>query len=333
MSKKTTYKPPYEITEKIVNLISEISEIIGSYTAKNKAELNPKLRRSNRLQTIQASLAIENNTLSLKQVTAIINGKQVLGKQKEIMEVKNAFAVYEQLEKLNPFSQKDLLNAHKLLMNTLVEKNGIYRTGGVGIIKGKNIVHVAPPAKRVPELMENLFDWLKTTNQHPLIKSSVFHYEFEFIHPFSDGNGRMGRFWQTVILSKWKPILAYLPVETVIQSRQKEYYKALEISDQEANSTCFIEFMLSAVMESLSETIATDQVSDQETDQVKKLVNLLEREKKPQSAVELMEKLSLSHRPTFRKNYLHPALEKGLIEMTIPEKPNSRLQKYQIKWK
>lgn len=326
--KKTGYIPPFTITSETVRLVSEISETLGRFSSSNLADMTPMLRRGNRLRTIQASLAIENNTLTLEQVTAIINGKRVLGSPREIQEVKNAFATYEMFEKLNPLSEKDLLKAHKILMSALVDEEGRYRSGGVGIVKGKEIVHLAPPAARVPALMRDLFAWLKGTDAHPLIASSVFHYEFEFIHPFADGNGRMGRLWQTLILSRWKPILAYLPVETVIRNRQDEYYNVLATSDQHADSTAFVEFMLAAINEALYEAIETDQVSDQVSDQVKKILQILV--KGPLSALDLMKALNLSHRPTFRKNYLHPAINKGFIEMTIPDKPNSRIQQYRI---
>jgi Fic family protein len=325
---KSGYIPPFVITTEIVRLISEISETLGRFSSSNLADMTPMLRRGNRLRTIQASLAIENNTLTLEQVTAIINGKRVLGNPREIQEVKNAFATYEMLEKLNPLSEKSLLKAHKILMSALVDEAGLYRSGGVGIVKGKEIVHLAPPAVRVPALMQDLFAWLKAADAHPLIASSVFHYEVEFIHPFADGNGRMGRLWQTLILSRWRPVLAYLPVETVIRNRQDEYYKVLATADQQADSTAFVEFMLAAIKEALYEAIETDQVSDQVSDQVKKILQILI--KGSLSALDLMKTLDLSHRPTFRNNYLHPAINKGFIEMTIPDKPNSRVQQYRI---
>lgn len=325
---KSGYIPPFTITPEIVRLISEISESLGGFSVTNPSELAPLLRRGNRLRSIQASLAIENNTLTLEQVTAIINGKRVLGHPREIQEVKNTFATYEMLEKLNPLSIKDLLKAHEILMAALVDESGRFRSGGVGIMKGREVVHIAPPPARVSALMHDLFAWIKDTDVHPLIASSVFHYEFEFIHPFSDGNGRMGRLWQTLILRRWRPILAYLPVETVIRNRQEKYYHVLGRSDQQADSTAFVEFMLNAILESLRETIKSDQDSDHDSDQVKKLLKIFDRN--PLSASDLMQKIDLSHRPTFRKNYLNPAINKGLIEMTIPDKPNSRLQKYRI---
>lgn len=326
MINQTLYSPPYSITSEIVQLISKISESIGRLSIEDSTGFVPQLRRSNRLRTIYASLAIENNTLSLEQVTAIINGKSVLGKPREIKEVQNAFSVYEKLEQLDPFKEKDLLNAHKILMKELVDKSGLYRKSGVGIIKGNELIHVAPPAENIPYLMKDLFKWINNTNEHPLITSSVFHYEFEFIHPFSDGNGRMGRLWQTLILSRWKPLMAYLPVETVIHNNQDEYYKVLAKSDKDADSTPFIEFMLNALLLSFQDI--TDPVNDPVNDPVKNLLTILKTE--VLSSSEIRNRLHLKHRQSFRKNYMHPALKQKLIEQTIPNKPNSRLQKYRI---
>lgn len=320
--------PPFTISSKTVRLISEICETLGGFSAARPFDFAPMLRRGNRLRSIQASLAIENNTLSIEQVTAIINGRNVIGHPREIQEVKNAFAAYEMLDYLNPLSQKDLLKVHAVLMSALVNDAGHYRSGGAGIVKGKKVVHIAPPAVRIQPLMFDLFAWLKNSDVHPLIASSVFHYEFEFIHPFVDGNGRMGRLWQTLILSRWRPVLAFLPVETVIRNRQEEYYRVLEKSDQMAESTLFVEFMLSAIKEALQEAIATNPVNDPVSDTVKKLLHLLKKDTLAVSVI--MQKLELSHRQTFRKNYLHPALDKGFIEMTIPDKPGSRLQRYKI---
>ena len=222
-----TYHPPHTITPTILNLVAEISELIGRYTILAEQNLTPRLRRENRIRTIQASLAIENNSLTLEQVTAVIDGKRVLGLQREIQEVRNAFAAYEAMESWHPASEADFLSAHGLLMATLVDHPGDYLSGGVGIFRGEQLVHMAPPADRVPYLMADLLAWLKRTEEHPLIVSCLFHYELEFIHPFADGNGRMGRLWQTLILRHWKLLLAYLPVETVIRERQGDYYRAL----------------------------------------------------------------------------------------------------------
>ena len=252
------YKPPFEITSKIIELISNISEKIGEINYLQNNPYHIKLRKENRIKTIHSSLAIENNSLSLKQITAIIEGKHVLGNSNEIKEVKNSIQAYDLLLSLNPYNEKDLLKAHKLMMQDLVERNGKYRTDGVGIFDGAKVVHLAPPADRVPELMFDLFKWLKESDVHPLIKSCVFHYEFEFIHPFQDGNGRIGRLWQTVILKEWKEIFAWLPVETLIKENQKEYYNVLGTSDSEANSTKFIEFMLSLILNTIEEIIETE---------------------------------------------------------------------------
>lgn len=324
-----TYNPPYTITNKIVDLIAGISELIGHITVTSGLNNNPKLRRANRIKTIQASLAIENNTLTVEQITALLNGKRILGTPAEIKEVKNAYEVYEQLLTFNPYSVSDLLKAHGILMADLVKNAGYFRTGGVGVFKGRQVVHMAPPAEFVPEHIGNLINWYQKSTAHPLIKSAVFHYEFEFIHPFADGNGRMGRLWHTLLLAEWKEILAWIPVETLVKERQEEYYDALGKADKEADSTVFVEFMLTALRDALKEIPPTDQDGDQETDQVNKLLYALSGE--TLSAVELMKRLNLKHRPTFRKNYLKPALAKGLIEMTIPDKPNSKNQKYRRK--
>lgn len=252
------YQPPFEITSKIIELISKISEKIGEINSLQNSPHQIKLRKANRIKTIHSSLAIENNSLSIEQITAIIDGKRVLGNPNEIKEVKNSIQAYDLLLSLNPYNEKDLLKAHELMMQDLVDRNGKYRTDGVGIFDGEKVVHLAPPADRVPELMFDLFEWLKTSDVHPLIKSCVFHYEFEFIHPFQDGNGRMGRLWQTVILKDWKEVFAWLPVETLIKENQKEYYNALGVSDSAADSTKFIEFMLTLILNTIEEIIVTE---------------------------------------------------------------------------
>ena len=253
-----SYEPPFKITSQIIDLISQISEAIGEI---NSLENNPRhleLRKENRIKTIHSSLAIENNSLSIEQITAIIEGKRVLGNPNEIQEVKNALQAYELLLTLNPYEEKDLLKAHKLMMSDLVERNGKYRNEGVGVFDGKQVVHLAPPADRVPFLMADLFQWLKNSDVHPLIKSCVFHYEFEFIHPFQDGNGRMGRLWQTVILKDWKSVFAWLPIETLIKENQDEYYKALSSNDSNADSTNFIVFMLQTILNTIKEILETE---------------------------------------------------------------------------
>ncbi len=252
------YTPPFTITSKIIDLISRISERIGEINSLESSTRNVQLRKENRIKTIHSSLAIENNSLSLEQITAIIEGKRVLGAPNDIQEVKNAVQAYDLLLSLDSTSEKDLLRAHRLMMSDLVSQNGKYRTGGVGIFDGSEVVHIAPPADRVSALMADLFDWLRNSDVHPLIKSSMFHYEFEFIHPFQDGNGRMGRLWQTVILKDWKDVFAWLPVETLIKENQAEYYKALNTSDSNADSTIFTEFMLGLLEKTIEEIIATE---------------------------------------------------------------------------
>ena len=236
--------------------------------------------------------------------------------------------------RLDPASVDDLLKAHKLMMNGLVSENGKFRSGGVGVFDGDMLIHMAPPAGFVPEHIHNLFAWYQQSELHPLIKSTIFHYEFEFIHPFADGNGRMGRMWHSLLLGKWKDLFFWLPIEELIQFRQKEYYDALGAADKQADSAGFVELMLEIIRDSLTEVTvvgrSTDQHSDQVADQDKtpteRLLYVLSD--KTLSATELMDRLGLSHKPTFRKNYLNPALEQNLIERTIPDKPNSRNQKY-----
>lgn len=328
MNAQSRYRPPHTITPTVLNLVAEIGEQIGRYTVLAERSLTPRLRRENRIRTIQASLAIENNTLTLEQVTAVIDGKRVLGLPREIQEVRNAFSAYEALENWHPASEADLLAAHGLLMAALVDQPGVYRSGGVGIFRGEQLVHMAPPADRVPYLMADLLAWLKSTDEHPLIAGCLFHYELEFIHPFADGNGRMGRLWQTLILRHWKPLLAYLPVETVIRERQDDYYRALAETDELAEATPFVEFMLQALHDAIGEAVAADQVGDYVTDQVKRLLEVVGD--KELNSSHLMQALGLSHRPTFRENYLNPALEGGWLERTQPDSPRSPTQRYRL---
>jgi Fic family protein len=234
--------------------------------------------------------------------------------------------VYNRLLEFDPFDVMDLQTAHQILMKDLVREPGQYRSGNVGVARGSELVHIAPPADNVSGLMADLLRWTKGSAAHPLIKSCVFHYEFEIFHPFADGNGRMGRMWQTLLLSRWKEIFAWLPVETMVYERQQEYYAVLGRSNDTDDCTEFIDFMLRAIWDTLEAYATSDQDTDQVSDQVKRLLDALDSH--TLSALELMELLGLKHRPTFRKNYLHPALDAGLIEMTFPQTPSARGQKY-----
>lgn len=317
------YHPPLTLTPRMLQLVADIGERVGRLAIQQDGSLAPQLRRGNRIRTIQASLAIENNTLSVEQVTAVLDGKRVLGLPREIQEVRNAFAAYEAMEHWQPGQRADLLEAHRVLMQGLIDELGQYRQGGVGIYRDGQLLHMAPPADRVPTLVGDLLQWLSNCELHPLIASCVFHYEFEFIHPFADGNGRIGRLWQTLILSRWRPVLAYLPVESVIREQQGAYYAALAAADRAGEATPFVEFMLAALHQALLEVALTDQV----TDQVVQLLQVLAPGVSMKTS-ELMQHLQLSHRPTFTQNYLKPALMAGLIEMTAPDSPRSPQQRY-----
>lgn len=248
-----TYQPPFRMTEEITNLIVEIGQYVGSITTYELMHRNPVLRRENRIKSIYSSLAIEQNTLSLDQVSDVINGKRVLGPPEDIREVKNAYEAYERVSKLDPYSVKNLLYAHKLMMEGLVKEAGRFRSGNVGVYAGDRLIHAGTPARYVPELVSQLMTWLKESKYHPLVKSCIFHYEFEFIHPFADGNGRTGRLWQSLILRKWNELFAWLPVETLVHENQEEYYRVLQRADKAGDSTEFAEFMLGMICNALKE--------------------------------------------------------------------------------
>jgi Fic family protein len=246
-------KPPYTITEKIMTLVASISEKIGEINATHLYKPTTELRKKNRIKTIQSSLEIEGNTLTEEQITALIENKRVIAPKKDIREVQNAITVYDQLHRFNAYQLKDLQKAHGVLMNGLIDHAGKLRTSNVGIVKGSKIEHIAPNGTLIKGLMNDLFEYLKKDKDLILIKSCVFHYEFEFIHPFIDGNGRMGRLWQTLLLMKQYPVFEYLPIEHLIKEKQKDYYKKLSESDKKGNSTPFIEFMLGIISEALDE--------------------------------------------------------------------------------
>ncbi len=256
--------PPFQITNTIVDLVVEIAEMVGKLTSSQKLPANPTLRRTNRIRTIHGSLAIEQNTLSLEQVTAVINGRHVLAPPKDIAEVRNAYEIYERLDALDPYSVDDLLMAHGIMTRGLVEESGCFRSRPVGVVdRNGNILHFGTLPPYVPGLMAELLDWAKNSDVHMLIRSCVFHYELELIHPFADGNGRVGRLWHTLLLSKWNSAFAWLPVESMIHAHQQEYYDAINESNAAGASTVFIEFMLSIIKASLMDALSvSDEMSD-----------------------------------------------------------------------
>jgi Fic family protein len=323
-----TYKPPYEINTSILNKVATIMKTIGKFSSVNNLSNQPLLRRINQIKSIHSSLAIENNQLSESQVKDLINGKLVIGPQKDILEVQNAIKVYEKIQDVNPYSQKDLCKYHKLLMTSLVFDAGSFRKGQIGVFDDEKTIFNAPPADKVPSLLNNLYDYLNNYDENIFIKSCVFHYEFEFIHPFSDGNGRMGRLFQTCLLAKEEEIFYYLPIESIIKKKQQAYYDAISRSNLEGASNVFIEFMLDAIIETMNETLKQSNIERGSLSiQGKKLLNVLE-EGIPYTTIELMDKMGIKSRASFKKNYLDPLLESGLVEMTIPDKPMSRNQRY-----
>lgn len=271
-------KPPYDITPKILKLISSISEKIGEVNANYLTKQSPQLRKQNRIKTIHSSLRIEGNTLTEEQITALIENKRVIGPEKDVLEVLNAIKVYEKLDSYKFSSDKSFLKAHLELMNGLIESAGKYRKKGVGIVKGTIVEHVAPPFENVPHLMKDLFEYLKDSDELTLIKSCVFHYEMEFIHPFLDGNGRMGRLWQTLILMAEYPVFEFLPFETLISKTQDEYYKSLALSDKSGKSTYFIEYMLGVIEKSLESLLNYNNRVLKDVDRLEYFLNLGIRE-------------------------------------------------------
>lgn len=324
------YVPPFTITNQMLMLVAEIAEKTGSVSNFHSFETKPHLRRNNRIRSIHSSLAIEANSLSLDEVRSVISGKTVIGPQKEIQEVKNAYQAYEQLGRFDPYSLEDLKQLHGIMTYLTVQESGVFRSHNEGVFKGDQCIFMAPPPHLVPEQMQALFEWMNSakTEVHPLILSSVFHYEFVFIHPFSDGNGRMARLWQTALLSEWNPIFQYLPLESRIQEFQDGYYEAIAACHGAGSADAFIAFMLDKI--NLTLDWALQQASEKDAYlpvTVQKLLDAMAYDV-PYSAAQLMEKLGLQSRANFRKLYLIPALERNLIAMGIPDKPTSRNQTY-----
>lgn len=290
------YNPPFTITPKILNLVGEITEIITKLEMFS-FNIDLKLRKISKIKTITGTLQIEGNTLTEEKVTAILEGKRVLGSLKEITEVKGAIALYENIDKFDYQNLDDLLKAHKILMQDLLKEAGVFRNSNVGVGNLNEIVHIAPPPKQIPKLMQNLFDWLKV-DIHPLIKSSVFHYEFEFIHPFVDGNGRIGRFWQTLILYNWKKVFLNIPIESIVRDTQVEYYKTIEKSSEISDSYPFIEYMLESILTICKETLQNVPKKDLKNDPKKRVKKILEliKENKFITIKELADKLNVSEK-------------------------------------
>lgn len=324
------YTPPFSITNKMLDLVATIMEKIGKLDNYNSLNKMPTLRRNNRINSIHSSLAIEANSLSLNQVKDIINGKMVLGPQKEIQEVKDAYKAYEMIKEVSPYSIKDLLKVHGVMTYLTLDESGIFRSSAEGVFDGEKCIFMAPPQDRVPGLMEELFDFMKRekNNINSLILSSIFHYEFVFIHPFTDGNGRMARLWQTVILSNYKEVFEYLPIENQIKKYQEEYYNSIAHCHINGNSNEFIEFMLKMFDEVLDEIISsTSQALTQNNVYLIKLLDVMDNNT-PMTANQIMKKLNIKSKETFRANYLDPAINEGLVKMTIPDKPTSKNQMY-----
>ena len=323
------YKPPFSITSRMLSLCISITEKVGQINNYQSLKRMPILRKNNKIKSIHSSLAIEANSLSLNQVKDVIEGKVVIGPRKEIQEVKNAYNLYNMFDELNCYSEKDLLRAHGILTYLIDEESGKYRNHGEGVFDGNKIIFVAPPENMVPTLMKDLFNWLKNDKETPLlIKSCIFHYEFVFIHPFGDGNGRTARFWQNLLLSNWNSVFEYIPLESQIYKYQSEYYNKIDICHKNGNSNEFIEFILLMLNEILDEVlVSTQKESRHISEQVNRLLSVMDDEI-PYSANELLMLLNIKSKETLRGTYLNPALENGLIKMTLPDKPNSKNQKY-----
>ena len=324
------YVPPYTISNKMLELVSNISEKVGKISSHRELESKPHLRKNNRIRSIHSSLKIEASSLSLSEVREVINGHLVLGDQKEIQEVKNAYAAYERIADINPSSISDLKKIHRIMTYRTVKESGEFRKGDEGVFSGDKCIFVAPPPDMINGLMKDLLSWIKKNEGivHPLIMAAIFHYEFVFIHPFADGNGRMARLWHTVILYRWRNVFEFIPLESQIERFQDDYYDAIAKCHVNGNSDVFIEFMLEMINQILDEVITQINQANAETSEyVKRLLECMEYDV-PYTSNAIMEHLGLKSKETLRKNYLNPAIELGLIRMTLPDKPNSRNQRY-----
>ena len=325
-----SYIPPYTISDKMLEQVASISEKVGRITSHRELESKPHLRRNNRIRSIHSSLKIEANSLSLNEVRDVINGHYVVGDQKEIQEVKNAYAAYEKISEIDPSSLSDLRKIHGILTHLTVEESGEFRKGDEGVFSGGKCIFVAPPSHMVSGLIKSLLSWVKTSEGivHPLIMAAVFHYEFVFIHPFSDGNGRMARLWHTVILYRWRSVFEYIPLESQIERFQEQYYDAIAKCNVNGNSDVFIEFMLDMIDKVLDDVmLQVNKVNAETSEYVRRMLAVMEYDI-PYTSRDIMALLGLKSKDTLRKNYLNPAMELGLVKMTIPDKPNSRNQRY-----
>lgn len=325
------YIPPFEISNEMLKKVSDIMEKIGKLDSFSNLDKTPYLRKQTKINSVHSSVAIENNPLSLEQVKDVINGKLVIGKQKDIQEVKNAYKAYEMLKDINPYSIDDLKKVHGVMTFLVEDVSGEFRTTPEGVFDDNgNCIFVCPPGDRVNSLMNGLFEWLNENKDtiHPLILSSIFHYEFVFIHPFTNGNGRTVRLWQNSILYKWKDIFEYLPIESKIHKYQDEYYNSIALCHKNANSNVFIEFMLKMIDETLDEAISTSHLPfTNEAMNINKLLDVMESGK-PMTATEIMKKLGIKSKETLRGQYLDSAIKQGLVHLTIPDKPTSKNQMY-----
>ena len=318
----TIRTPPYTITSTILARAEEIGEAIGRAEAA-AAGRDLRLRRVNRIRTIHGSLAIEGNRLSEDQISTILDGKPVVGPLRDVQEARNAIEAYDRYQAWDPTNESHLLRAHEILMRALLDSPGRYRASPVVVMGGDEVQHVGPPAIRVPGLVANLLEWLADTDEHPLISSSVFHYEFEFIHPFEDGNGRMGRLWQTLVLTRWNPLFAAVPVESLIHARQSDYYRVIRESSAAGESTRFIEYMLDTILAAFR----TPQEPPQLTPQVERLLSVLQG---TMSRRQIQDALGLRDRKSLRERSLLPALRDGYVEMTRPDAPSAKNQQYRL---
>ena len=324
------YEPPFTITNRMLMLVAQIAEKTGQINNYHAFASKPHLRRNNRIRSIHSSLAIEANSLSLDEVRGVISGKTVLGPQKEIQEVKNAYQAYDAIGSFDPYSLEELKRLHGVMTALTVQESGVFRSGNEGVFKGDRCIFMAPPPKLVPDQMEALFRWMRGASGmvHPLILSSVFHYEFVFIHPFADGNGRMARLWQTALLSAWNPVFQFLPLESRIHEFQDAYYEAIEACHSAGKSDTFIEFMLDKINMTLN--WALQQVAGEDaylSKYVQRLIHVMEYDV-PYTAVQIMEALGIKSKENLRKLYIGPAIEQGLVVMGLPDRPTSRNQTY-----